>query len=79
MTTAAVFSNNRSQAVRLPASMRLPDHVKRVEIRRRGAERILCPPGQRWDSFFLDPQAETVPEDFLPQRADQQQPGREAL
>ena len=33
MTTTTVFTNNRSQAIRLPAELRLPDNVKRVDVR----------------------------------------------
>lgn len=32
MSSSTVFTNNRSQAVRLPADARLPPHVKRVEV-----------------------------------------------
>lgn len=52
MTTTTVFTNNRSQAIRLPAELRLPDSVKRVDVRARGCERIIAPLGQTWDSFF---------------------------
>ena len=77
MTTTTVFTNNRSQAIRLPAELRLPDGVKRVSVRARGCERIIAPEGQTWDSFFIDgPQA---PDDFLSERASQQQTAREAL
>ena len=77
MTTTTVFTNNRSQAVRLPADVRLPDDVRRVEIRVRGHERIIAPAGHAWDSFFHDSPA--VPEDFIPERASQAQLDREAL
>lgn len=77
MTATTVFINNRSQAIRLPAELRLPDRVKRVDVRARGCERIIAPLGQTWDSFFLDgPQ---VADDFLEVRASQNQPDREAL
>lgn len=77
MSTSTVFTNNRSQAIRLPAHLRLPEGVKQVEVRARGCERIIAPVGQSWDSFFLDgPQA---PEDFMPERAGQAQPEREAF
>lgn len=77
MTATTVFINNRSQAIRLPAELRLPDSVKRVDVRARGCERIIAPLGQTWDSFFLDgPQAA---DDFLETRASQDQPEREAL
>lgn len=77
MTVTTVFVNNRSQAIRLPAELRLPDNVKRVDVRARGCERIIAPLGQTWDSFFLDgPQAA---DDFMEARASQDQPERESL
>lgn len=77
MNTASVFTNNRSQAIRLPAELRLPDGVKRVSIRAHGVERVIAPLGQTWDSFFLDgPQ---VADDFMQERASQHQPDREAF
>jgi len=36
MSSSTVFTNNRSQAVRLPADARFPDSVKKVEVRVRG-------------------------------------------
>lgn len=77
MATTTVFINNRSQAIRLPAELRLPEQIKRVDVRARGCERIIAPVGQTWDSFFLDgPQAA---DDFLEARASQEQPDREIL
>lgn len=77
MSIGTVFINNRTQAVRLPLDVRLPEGVKRVEIRAKGNERIISPVGQTWDSFFLN--GPTVTDDFLPERASQQQAEREAL
>jgi antitoxin VapB len=77
MSIGTVFVNNRTQAVRLPLDVRLPEGVHKVEIRALGNERIIAPVGQTWDSFFLGGPA--VSEDFLPERATQQQPEREAL
>ena len=77
MTTSTVFTNNRTQAVRLPAELRFPDAVKKVEVRAVGQERIIAPAGQAWDSFFLADSG--VSEDFLTERATQTQPEREAL
>ncbi len=77
MTISTVFINNRSQAVRLPADVRLPEGVKKVEVRAKGADRIISPVGQTWDQFFLNgPQ---VSDDFLTERASQHQADREAL
>jgi antitoxin VapB len=53
MSIASVFINNRTQAVRLPADMRLPDDVKHVHIRAVGRERVIAPLGGAWDNFFL--------------------------
>lgn len=77
MSIGTVFVSNRTQAVRLPLDMRLPEGVHKVTIRARGNERIIAPLGQTWDSFFLD--GPKVSDDFLPERASQHQPGREAL
>jgi antitoxin VapB len=77
MSITTVFTNNRSQAIRLPADLRLPEHVKKVEVRARGVERIISPVGHTWDQFFLNgPQ---VTDDFWPERASQTQSEREAL
>jgi len=77
MSITSVFTNNRSQAVRLPADVRLPDSVKKVQVRARGMDRIISPVGHTWDEFFLNgPQAS---EDFMADRADQQQSDREAF
>ena len=40
MAVIVVLTNNRSQAVRLPADVRLPDSVKRLDIRVREFERV---------------------------------------
>jgi len=77
MPISTVFTNNRSQAVRLPAELRLPDSVKKVNIRAMGSERIISPIGQTWDSFFLGPPMFT--DDFLEERDGQEQPEREAF
>ncbi|MGV0959997.1 MAG: type II toxin-antitoxin system VapB family antitoxin [Limnohabitans sp.] len=77
MTITTVFTNNRSQAIRLPADLRLPEDVKKVEVRARGVERIISPVGHSWDQFFLN--GPKVSDDFLPERASQTQPEREAL
>ncbi|MEA5401222.1 type II toxin-antitoxin system VapB family antitoxin [Synechococcus sp. BA-124 BA4] len=70
-----LFLSNRSQAVRIPAHLRLPDSVTEVEVRACGQERIIAPLGRSWDSFFLG--GSSVPDDFLAQRASQEQGERE--
>jgi antitoxin VapB len=77
MAITSVFTNNRSQAVRLPADVRLPEGVKKVQVRARGVDRIISPVGRTWDEFFLNgPQAS---DDFMAERASQQQAEREVL
>ncbi|MDD4886479.1 MAG: type II toxin-antitoxin system VapB family antitoxin [Thiomonas sp.] len=76
MATTTVFANKRSQAIRLPAELRLPDNVKQVSARSQGKERIIAPLESSWDSFFHDSPA--VSDDFLQERA-QQQSARESL
>lgn len=75
MSIGTVFINNRTQAVRLPFDVRLPEGVRKVEVRVKGQERIITPVGQTWDSFFLG--GSRVSEDFLPERAIQAQGERE--
>ena len=72
-----LFLSNRSQAVRIPAHLRLPDTVKEVEVRACGHERVISPLGRRWDSFFSDSTA--VADDFMAERASQEQAEREPL
>ena len=52
MSTTTVFTNNRSQAVRLPVDARFPEGVNKVQVRARGNERIISPVGQSWGRFF---------------------------
>ena len=77
MATSTVFTNNRTQAVRLPAELRFPDSVKKVDIRVVGQERVIAPAEQVWDSFFLG--AQTASDDFMVERASQHQRERESL
>ena len=77
MAISTVFTNNRTQAVRLPADMRFPESIKKVEVRMVGQERIIAPAESAWDSFFLG--AATVSDDFMTARASQLQPKREDL
>jgi len=77
MTKSTVFISNRTQAVRLPGELRLPEGVTTVSVRVRGRERIIAPLHATWDSFFLDGPEAT--DDFLETRATQEQSEREAL
>jgi len=77
MATGSIFTNNRTQAVRLPAEMRFPETVKKVEVRTVGTGRVLTPVESSWDSFFIS--EETVTDDFMAERASQSQSDRESL
>jgi antitoxin VapB len=77
METGTVFKNNSTQAVRLPVDARFPDNVKKVSVRIVGQDRILTPVTNTWDSFFL--QGTTVTDDFMTERATQEQPERESF
>jgi antitoxin VapB len=75
MQTGSVFINNRTQSVRLPAETRFPDNIKKVLVRVVGVDRILSPVENTWDSFFLS--NESVTDDFMVERASQDQQERE--
>jgi len=77
MATGSIFINNRTQSVRLPAETRFPATIKKVTVRVLGQDRILSPIENTWDSFFLS--EDRVSEDFMAERAPQEQPEREAL
>lgn len=65
MEQGAVFQSNRSQAIRLPKAVALPDDVKRVDIVVIGRTRIIAPAGEVWDSWFEGPEATS---DFMSAR-----------
>ncbi|WP_216862367.1 type II toxin-antitoxin system VapB family antitoxin [Polynucleobacter sp. 30F-ANTBAC] len=77
ITTATVFINNRTQAIRLPAEVRLPEEVKKVVVRIRGRDRIITPLDNTWDSFFLS--GPVVSDDFMNERGEQRSAERERL
>lgn len=47
-----VFRNNRTQAVRLPKALELPEGVREVEIRAVGRTRVIEPAGSGWEGWF---------------------------
>lgn len=80
MSDSTVFTNNRGQAVRLPADARFPPGVRKVQVRVVGADRVITPAEQVWDTFFQPPAgAPIATDDFMAQRASQNQPDREPL
>jgi antitoxin VapB len=65
MKQTTVFKSNRSQAVRLPKDVALPDDVRQVDILCIGGARMIVPSGRRWDDFFAGP---AVSDDFMVER-----------
>ena len=65
MSQTNVFKSNKTQAVRLPKPVALPEHVKRVEVIRQGSGRLLVPAGTGWDQFYSTP---GIDGDFLKTR-----------
>lgn len=47
-----LFQSNRSQAVRPPKAVALPEDVKNVDVVAIGRTRIITPAGESWDSWF---------------------------
>ncbi len=76
MERASVFKSNKSQAVRLPKGVALPDSVKQVDIVKLGRARLITPAGEAWDSWF---EGEGVTEDFMTEREQPDEQGRESL
>jgi len=77
LAISTVFTNNRTQAVRLPVEMRLPENVRKVNVRAKGCERIIAPIENIWDNFFLSEAG--VSDDFMDERGTQEQGDREPL
>ena len=55
MEQSTVFKSNKSQAVRLPKPVALPDSVKMVDIVKLGNARLITPAGESWDQWFDRP------------------------
>lgn len=77
MEQGAVFQSNRSQAIRLPKAVALPDDVKRVDIVVVGRTRIIAPAGEIWDSWFEGGAGATS--DFMSERDQAASQEREAF
>ncbi len=65
MEQSTVFKSNGTQAVWLPKSVALPESVKKVDIIKLGASRLIAPAGMAWDRWFDGPR---VTEDFMVER-----------
>lgn len=76
MESASVFKSNKSQAVRLPKAVALPDSVKKVDIIALGRARLIVPAGEAWDSWF---EGAGVSEDFMNERGQPEEQERESF
>ena len=76
MEQSTVFKSNKSQAVRLPKPVALPDSVKKVDIVKLGNARLITPAGESWDHWFDGPGAS---DDFMMERDQPVSQEREAL
>lgn len=73
---STVFMNNRTQAVRLPKSVALPDDVRRVDVVAVGRSRIISPKGEKWDAWF---DGAEVSNDFMSDREQLESQDRESF
>jgi antitoxin VapB len=71
-----VFKTNRTQAVRLPKAVELPERIKKVQIVAIGNTRIITPAGESWDNWFDGP---AVSADFMSNREQPEDQTREAF
>lgn len=76
MEQSTVFKTNKSQAIRLPKPVALPDSVKKVDIVKIGKARLITPAGEAWDSWF---DGEGVSADFMEDRQQPNEQEREDL
>jgi antitoxin VapB len=73
--TAALFTNGRSQAVRIPKELEF-EGVAEVEITRDGDALVLRPARKTWSSFASVPLADA---DFMAERPNVVEEGRVVL
>jgi antitoxin VapB len=76
MEHSTVFKSNKSQAIRLPKPVSLPESVKKVDIIKIGNSRLISPAGGSWDSWF---DGEGVSDDFMSKRKQPEQQERDNL
>ena len=69
-----LFMSNRSQAVRLPKAVAMPEGIKQVEVIAIGSSRIISPKGEVWDTWFAEP---GVSADFMAEREQPAEQSRE--
>lgn len=76
MERASLFKSNKSQAVRLPKPVALPESVKQVDIVPLGRARLITPAGEAWDSWF---EGDAVTSDFMSEREQPEGQERESF
>lgn len=76
MIQTTIFKSNKSQAVRLPKAVEMPENVKNVDIVAIGNKRIITPTGAAWDDWF---EGLGVSEDFMENRDQPSAQAREAF
>lgn len=76
MERTTLFMSNRSQAVRLPKAVAMPNDVKRVDVIAIGRTRIITPAGEAWDSWF---DGDAVTADFMTDREQPADQKRESI
>jgi antitoxin VapB len=75
MATASLFTNGKSQAVRIPKELEF-EGINEVEIIRDGDSIILTPKRKSWSSFAA---VEKIDDDFIVNRPDVIEDGRVVL
>jgi antitoxin VapB len=76
MMQTTIFKSNKSQAVRLPKAVALPEAVKAVDVVAVGHTRIITPAGSAWDDWF---EQDTVSDNFMDSREQPPIQAREAF
>ena len=66
MVQTRVFKSNKSQAVRLPKAVEMPENIKDVDVVAIGNTRIITPAGTAWNEWF---DSGGVSDDFMGSRS----------
>ena len=73
--TTRLVRRNQTQDLQLPKDVAFPDDVTEIIVV--GTSRVICPVGQRWDSYFA--RTTKVSDDFIAQRDQGEFEDREPL
>ena len=76
MVRATIFTSNKSQAVRLPKPVALPNSVKVVHIIEVGKSRLITPIEETWSSWFDE---QGVDDDFMNDREQPENQTRDSI